>query len=258
MYTYLSKILPLFLMPLGLALLLLLVAFGLLHRKKLRSAAGVIILALAVLWTASTPFIADRLYRHMESFYPPVPIQSVPVRRCLVVLGGALGAVLPPRVEFDMNEAVDRIYKAAALYRAGKSPVVIVTGGNQPWSESKMSEADLMRDLLIEWGVPGEAILLEGSSQNTRENALYSKNIMDSISCEDALLVTSAAHMPRAAAAFRSVGLTVTPVSTDVRAPKQVIPILISFLPSADALAMTSSAIREWLGQKVYAWKGWN
>ena len=128
----------------------------------------------------------------------------------------------------------------------------------QPWSESKMSEADLIRDLLIEWGVPGEAILLEGSSRNTRENALYSKNIMDLIGCEDALLVTSAAHMPRAAAAFRSVGLTVTPVSTDVRAPKQVIPILISFLPSADALAMTSSAIREWLGQKVYAWKGWN
>jgi len=245
-------------MPLGLALLLLLVAFGLLYRKKLRSAAGVIILALAVLWTASTPFVAERLYRHMESFYPPVPMASVPVRRCLVVLGGALEAVLPPRVEFDMKEAVDRIYKAAALYRAGKSPVVIVTGGNQPWSESKMSEADLMRDLLIEWGVPGEAILLEGSSRNTRENALYSKNIMDSIGCEDALLVTSAAHMPRAAAAFRSVGLTVTPVSTDVRAPKRVVPILINFLPDADALAMTSNAIREWLGQQVYAWKGWN
>jgi uncharacterized SAM-binding protein YcdF (DUF218 family) len=153
---------------------------------------------------------------------------------------------------------VDRIYKAAALYRAGKTPVVIVTGGNQPWSESKTAEADLIRDLLIEWGVPAEAILLEGSSRNTRENALYSKNIMDSIGCEDALLVTSAAHMPRAAAAFRSVGLTVTPVSTDVRAPQRKLPILINFLPSADALEMTTDAIREWLGQQVYAWQGWN
>jgi len=245
-------------MPLGLALLLLLVAFVLLRRKKLRSAAGVIILSLAILWTASMPFIAQRLYRHMESFYPPVPIESVPVRRCLVVLGGALGAVSPPRVEFDMNESVDRIYKAAALYRASKAPVVIVTGGNQPWFESKTAEAELVRDLLIEWGVPGEAILLEGRSRNTRENALYTKNIMDSISCEDALLVTSAAHMPRAVAAFRSVGLSVTPVSTDVRAPKQATPILIDFLPSAYALEMTSNAIREWLGQQVYAWQGWN
>jgi len=257
-YVYLSKILPIFLMPLGLVSLLLLVAFGLLRLKKLRSAGGVIILALAVLWTASTPFIAERLYRHMESFYPPVPMVNVPVRRCLVVLGGALGAVLPPRVEFDMNEAVDRIYKAAALYRAGKAPVVIVTGGNQPWSEPKTAEAYLIRDLLIEWGVPADAILLEGSSRNTRENALYSKNIMDSINCDDALLVTSAAHMPRAVAAFRSVGLTVTPVSTDVRAPVRAIPLLINILPSADALDMTTDAIREWLGQQVYAWQGWN
>jgi len=258
LYAYLSKILPVFLMPLSLALMLMLVALVQLHRKKLRSAAGVIVLALAVLWTASAPFIAERMYRHMESFYPPVPIESVPVRGCLVVLGGGLGEVSPPRLEFDMQEAVDRIYKAAALYRAGKAPVVIVTGGNQPWSESKTPEADLIRGLLIEWGVPGEAILLEGRSQNTRENALYSKNIMDSIGCEDALLVTSAAHMPRAAAAFRSTGLRVTPVSTDVRAPKQVVPALMNFLPSADALVMTSNAIREWLGQQVYAWQGWN
>lgn len=258
MYAYLSKILPIFLMPLGFVSLLLLVAFWLLQRNKPRGAAGVIILALAVLWTASTPFVADRLYRHMESFYPPVPVESVPARRCLVVLGGALGAVLPPRVEFDMNEAVDRIYKAAALYRAGKTPVVIVTGGNQPWSESKTAEAGLIRDLLIEWGVPAEAILLEGSSRNTRENALYTKKIMDSISCDDALLVTSAAHMPRAAAAFRSVGLTVTPVSTDVRAPEEAVPILMNILPSAEALEMTTGAIREWLGQQVYAWQGWN
>ena len=258
MYAYLSKSLPIFLMPLGLVSLLLLVAFWLLRRKKPRIAGGVIILALAVLWTASTPFIADRLYRHMESFYPPVQTEKVPVRRCLVVLGGALGAVLPPRVEFDMNDSVDRVYKAAALYRAGKAPVVIVTGGNQPWAESKMAEADLMRNLLIEWGVPAEAILLEGSSQNTRENALYSKPILDSIGCDDALLVTSAAHMPRAVAAFRSVGLTVTPVSTDVRAPVRAIPLLLNILPSADALEMTTDAIREWLGQQVYAWQGWN
>jgi len=258
LYVYLSKILPIFLMPLGLVSLLLLVAFVLLRRKKLRSAAGVIILALAVLWTASTPFVAGRLYRHMESFYPPVPMENVPVRNCLVVLGGALGEVSPPRLEFDMGEAVDRVYKAAALYRAGKAPVVIVTGGYQPWSASKTPEADLIRGLLIEWGVPGEAILLEGKSRNTRENALFSKNIMDSISCEDALLVTSAAHMPRAAAAFRSVGMSVTPVSTDVRALKQVVPALMNFLPSADALEMTSNGIREWLGQQVYAWKGWN
>ena len=258
MYVYLSKILPLFVMPLGVVSLLLLLALAFLRSKKLRTAAGLLVLGLLVLWTASTPFVAGQLYRHMESRYPPTAMENIPVRGCMIVLGGALGAALPPRVDVDMGEAIDRIYKAAALYRAGKAPVVIVTGGNQPWSESMIAEADLIRDLLIEWGVSKEAIFLEGSSRNTRENALYSKNILDTVSCDNALLVTSAVHMPRAVAAFHSVGVNVTPVSTDVRAIDSGLPGVMDFVPSTDALAMTSDAIREWVGQKVYSWQGWN
>jgi len=259
MYVYLSKILPVFIMPLSLVTLLLLVALFLLRRNKLRTAAGLLVLALAVLWTASTPFVAGQLYRQIESRYPPMQMEDIPVRDCMVVLGGAIGGLLPPRVEIDMNDAIDRIYKAAALYRAGKAPAVIVTGGNQPWSKNYVAEADLIRELLIEWGVPTEAIFLEGSSRNTRENAVYSKNVIDSMNCKDALLVTSAAHMPRAAAAFNSAGVAVTPVSTDVRAVETLgLPGVMEFMPSASALAMTSEALREWIGQKVYAWQGWN
>ncbi len=47
-----------------------------------------------------------------------------------------------------------------------------------------VAEADLIRDLLMEWGVPKDAIFLEGSSRNTRENALYSKNILNAINCD--------------------------------------------------------------------------
>ena len=216
-------------------------------------------LALITLWITSMPYVAGHLYGAMESRYPAIPTSQVPVRGCMIVLGGALGAPLPPRVDVDMSEAIDRIYKAAELYGAGKAPAIIVTGGNQPWSASKVAEADLIRDLLMEWGVPREVIFLEGSSRNTRENALYSKNIVDAINCKNALLVTSAAHMPRAIAAFRSVGIAVTPVSTDVRVvASQGLPAFMDFMPSADALAMTSEGLREWIGQKVYAWQGWN
>jgi uncharacterized SAM-binding protein YcdF (DUF218 family) len=110
----------------------------------------------------------------------------------------------------------------------------------------------------MKWGVPKDAIFLEGSSRNTRENALYSKNIIDSISCESPLLVTSAAHMSRAVAAFQSVGVQVTPVSTDVQVVDGGLPGVMEFVPSAGALAMTSEAIREWIGLKVYGFNGWN
>ena len=135
--------------------------------------------------------------------------------------------------------------------------MVVVTGGNQPWSETQVAEADLIRDLLVKWGVPKDKIFLEGSSRNTRENALYTRNLLNSINCESPLLVTSAAHMPRAVAAFNNVGFNVTPVSTDVRVAGSRLPGFRDFLPSAGALAMTSEAIREWIGQKIYAMKGW-
>ena len=258
MYVYLSKILPIFAMPLGVVFFLLLVALIFLRRDRKRIAAGVLVLAMAVLWVASMPLTANMAYRNIESHYSPLPLDQVPAGGCIIVLGGVVGAPILPRIDIEMNDAIDRVYKAAELFRAGKAPYVIVTGGNQPWSESGVAEAELIREVLMEWGVPEDVIFLEGSSRNTRENALYSRNILNSISCEQPLLVTSAAHMPRAVAAFDSVGVRVTPVVTDVRVAGTGLPAVMDFIPSAGALAMTSEAIREWIGQKVYAMQGWN
>jgi uncharacterized SAM-binding protein YcdF (DUF218 family) len=258
MYVYLSKILPIFVMPLSVVLLLLLVALLFLRHGRRKTMGGFLALAMAVLWVASTPLVANLLYGSIESQYPAQPLDQVPVGGCVIVLGGVVGAPLPPRVDLELNDSIDRVYKTAELYRAGKAPFVIVTGGNQPWSASGTAEAELIRELLMEWGVPEDKIFLEGSSRNTRENALYSKNIINAINCEQPLLVTSAAHMPRALAAFDSAGVRVTPVTTDVRVVNDGLPPMTDFLPDATALAMTSDAIREWVGQKVYSLKGWN
>ena len=258
MYVYLSKILPLFVMPLSVVLLLLLVALLLFRSGRNRISAGFLVLAMVVLWVASMPLVAKLLYGSIESQYPPQPLERVPAGGCVIVLGGVAGAPIPPRVDIELNEAVDRVFKTAELYRAGKAPYVIVTGGNQPWSKSGPAEAELIRDLLMQWGVPEDVIFLEGSSRNTRENAIYSQNIINAINCEQPLLVTSAAHMPRALAAFDSAGISVTPVTTDVRVVNGGLPPMTDFLPDARALAMTSDAIREWIGQWVYSMKGWN
>jgi uncharacterized SAM-binding protein YcdF (DUF218 family) len=257
-YVYLSKILPVFVMPITVVMVLVVIGILLLSRGSVRSASGVLVAAVAVLWVASTPLIAEGLYGSLESHYPPRPLAQVPQSGCIVVLGGALSPPMNPRVDFEFGEPVDRIYKAAQLYRAGKGRMVIVSGGNQPWSSSAWAEADLTKDLLVEWGVPKDSIFLEGSSRNTRENAVYSKNLIESINCGSSLLVTSAAHMPRAMAAFRSVGVSVTPVSADVRVINKSAPAFVDFLPSAGALSMTSEAIREWVGQVVYRTQGWN
>jgi uncharacterized SAM-binding protein YcdF (DUF218 family) len=256
-YVYLSKILPVFVMPITIVMVLVVVALAMLARGRTRIASGALVAAVAVLWIASMPLVAEGLYRHLETRYPPLPLAEIPESGCIVLLGGVVSPPLAPRVDLELSEPVDRVYKSAQLYRAGKAQFIIVTAGNQPWSVSPWAEADLIRDLLQEWGVPHDAIFLEGSSRNTRENAVYTKNVIDSIHCETALLVTSAAHMPRAVAAFQAVGVSIVPVSTDVRVVDKGLPAAMDFLPSAAALAMTSEALREWIGQAVYRLQGW-
>jgi uncharacterized SAM-binding protein YcdF (DUF218 family) len=257
-YVYLSKILPLFVMPIGVTLFFALVALFLLRKGKPNFASAFVVLAFVYLWVMSTPIVGKNLYQRIESNYPAVPVSQVPEAGCMIVLGGVMGDAAPPRVDVEMYESIDRVYKTAELFNAGKAPYVIVTGGNQPWSRSREAEADLIKGLLVEWGVPEDAILLEGSSRNTRENAMFTKNLVDSIHCDDSLLITSAAHMPRAMAAFQVAGVSVTPVSTDVRVADSGHTTIMDFLPDAHALKMSSDAIRELIGQWVYEMREWN
>jgi len=258
LYIYLSKLLPLLVLPIGLVIDLLFIALLFLLKGWRRTAATFLVTAMLVLWGASTPFVAHTLLGKLEQDYPAVMITEIPVRQCIVVLGGTVEPVLPPRIDIDMHEGVDRVRKAAQLYRAGRGRVIIVTGGNQPWSPFTEPEADSMRTLLLEWGVPAAAIVLEGASRNTRENAVYAIELMNDMDCGEPLLVTSAAHMKRSVAVFATLGVTVFPVSADVRVVNNPNLTLLDFLPDADALNMTTDAMREWIGQKVYQAQGWS
>ena len=74
----------------------------------------------------------------------------------------------------------------------------MISAGNLPWRQARVSEAEQAAYLLKEWGVPSEALLIEGQSRNTYENAQRSKPIWDAYGFHSGLLVTSASHMPRA------------------------------------------------------------
>ena len=65
-----------------------------------------------------------------------------------------------------------------------------------------------MQRLAIRLGVPEAAIMLDDRSRTTYENAVSVKRVLGQASI---LLVTSASHMPRAAALFRKQGFDVTP-----------------------------------------------
>jgi uncharacterized SAM-binding protein YcdF (DUF218 family) len=252
---FLAKLLALVASPIGAVLLLCFLGLILVRRRAL--ARLLLVFAIVVLWTASMPAIANWLLAGLEAEYPPVAVDALPRADAIVVLGGALGQPLPPRIAPDLGEPADRIVHAARLYRAARAPNVLVAGGNLPWRMAVAPEAELVADLLAEFGVPRDAIVVETESRNTRENAVNSAAIMSERRWRTALLVTSGAHMPRAMAAFRRAGIAVTAAATDIRVRYPLFDGPLDFLPDAAALQRSSEAIRERIGLVVYRARGW-
>ena len=253
MTLFLSKLLPIFVYPLGLVIVLGLFAF--VRGKRIGRAA--LALALVLLWVASMPVLSNWATAQLEAEYPPVPIETLPHADVAIVLGGSIGQPLPPRITPDLSDAADRVLYAARIFRAGKVDRILVSGGNLPWEAGVKPESQLVSDLLIEFGVRPDAIFQDADSRNTHENAVNSAAIMHAQAWQSALLVTSGAHMQRALASFRHVGLNVIPAATDIRVVYPLYSSPLDFLPDASALAQTTEAIKEWIGLAVYRVRGW-
>ncbi len=247
---YLSKIATVFITPLGLCIGLTLFGLVLMSVRLRRTGAGFVVLGTALLWIAAMPVTARFVLGSLERQYPPVAMSSSPSADVAIVLGGAVGGPVSPRQTVDLGEASDRVYHAFELFRAGKVRMILISGGNLPWSPAAEPEAETIRKLLRSWGVPDEAIVTAGTSRTTAENAREVAALWPSLGFQSALLVTSAAHMPRALASFRKAGVPVTPSSTDIRVVNDPLDPL-DFLPDADALNRTGDAMKERIGYLV-------
>ena len=111
--------------------------------------------------------------------------------------------------------------------------------------------------MLEEWGVPPEAILIEGNSRNTYENAIETKKLMNSRQIDKILLVTSAFHMPRALATFKTAGIDAIPSPSSYSIVNYSRPQILEWIPSLGNLGKMQALIREKLGILVYRHRGW-
>lgn len=236
---YLTKLLTPFVYPLGAAILVGVIAFALSFTHWRRSARIFLAFALVALWIVATPALANWLNARLETQVPQVDLALLPQSDVVILLGGSQ----------------HRILHALRIYRIGKAPLIVISGGNP--SGAVVSEAQQNADILAELGAPRSALVLESESRTTRENAVNIAAMFKEHGWRSGLLVTSGAHMPRALAAFQKVGLSVTPAATDLRSwtPRTVS--LFDFMPNVEALAWTTSAIKEMIGLCVYRVRGW-
>lgn len=126
-----------------------------------------------------------------------------------IVLGPFLfdGAHLPNGQAIVRGENY-RFTQAIQLYQKGKFEKFLLSGNDN---------IDSARDHLMSLCIPAEDILIEGKSNDTYENALFSDRFLSQagILTNRILLITTASHMRRARKCFKKVGLEVTPFSVD-------------------------------------------
>mgnify|MGYP001024944557 CR=1 FL=1 len=263
MFVSLSKILPQLVYPLGLTCLFLLLAviFG----KSKRFFQSVIGICVVLLFVGGNRFVADALTRSLESKYSPITTEVH--SEIIVVLGGATESSDSPRQTVEINGAGDRVIYAARLYKQGAAPTVLLSGGYIEWlRERSTTPAEEMKELMVFFGVPEEALILQPKSQNTYEDALYSTEICKSLGISQVILVTSAQHMPRSVALFENQGLTVIPAPTDYVVTEarwnqysngNFLSFLANFWPTSGSLSQITNSLHEYLGILMYKLQGW-
>ena len=263
MFIFLSKFLPLFVYPLGLSCVLLLLAL-ISNNNQVRRRAF-IIAALLILWLSSTTGFSNLLARSLEWRYKPP--EEIPSGEVIVLLGGGTEPEAYPRSSVEINGAGDRVIYAARLYKEGKAPLILLSGGEITWmNDGSTTPAEDMAEILISMDVPPDALIVEDRSRNTYENSLYAKELLDERGISKILLVTSAMHMPRSVALFEAQGFEVMPLPVDFSVVENgsaenqngvLVTKILNIIPNASNLALTTNALKEYLGSFIYQLQGW-
>ena len=244
MFFILSKTLAILLEPLAHPYILLVLA-GLLHlmrrRRMMRICMGLAV-GLPLLY-ATLPLSTLPLRMLEDSYEVPKITGQVDG---IVVLGGHTGSgwISETRGQAQQNGAADRLTKSIMLHRQQPQATLIFTGFSGQLSHRGWNEAEITRRLLAELGVPTTGVLFEVTSRNTWESAVNSLKVAVPQPGSRWILVTSAAHMPRAVATFTAAGWDgIIPYPADFRTAKDK-PALFKFKAGTDA-------VRNWLHEYV-------
>ena len=240
---YLHKILPTFVLPIMLVIIVILI--GLIKNKK-----KIIYIAIGVLYILSTPIFSNNFFKLVEGSEYRKPISAIDSADAIVVLSGML----------EINEVgdstyiewgdPDRFFGGIALFKAGKAQKLVFTGGKMPWDMAKKTEGVVLKEYAISNVIPSEKIFVTKDVENTADETVAVKELISP--SKRIILVTSAFHMYRAKRLFEKQGFIVITYRVDYKASRNSTLPLMAFLPSAGNIELTETGIREIFGRLFY------
>lgn len=256
---YVAKILGAFVVPPGLYLTLIAGLLVWIHWTRRRDetdappglagVAAVLWVLFALVYLTSISPTRRLLAAPLEHAHPPIPAGARP--DAIVVLGAG---VIPRSPECPAGTSLTQTTLKRLMYARGLSlrlGVPVILSGGDPFDRSDTTEGDAMRSELLGLSVEPTRIVVEGRSANTLQNARFVRDIARARGLARLALVTSALHMPRAVATFRSAGLDVIPAPTDYTSLTSPTT-LADFLPAGGNLNLVEVAVREYVGLAYY------
>ncbi len=243
---YLHKILPTFILPIMLFIIVILIGL-IMNKKKL------IYIAISVLYIISTPIFSNNFFKIVEGCEYRKPISTIDSADAIVVLSGMLGINEVEDLTYIEWGDPDRFFGGIALFKAGRSQKLVFTGGKMPWHNVNKSEGEVLKEFAISNGIPKENIFVTKDVQNTADEVLAVKELLRTN--KHIILVTSAYHMFRAQNLFEKQGFKVIPYNLDFKVARNSKVNILDFLPSADNLQLTEIGLREILGRLFYLHK---
>lgn len=241
--------------PLFVGMTMIAVGLVLVLFRNRKAAVWTLGVSLAWFWLWSMPIVGGWLVLPLEEDYPVQLAEDMPDADAIAIMGGGVwGSTNYPYA--SLKDGADRAWHAARLWKAGKAPIVIPSNVNAELCDIK---------LLVDLGVPREAVILENQAVNTEENAKFVRDILTQgrKGAEDAekltvLLVTSACHMRRSLYMFKKYApeIECIPAATDYQAlPWKDEPFKWrSILPDIGAFAKNNAFIHEYIGYYGYKW----
>ncbi|MSO54169.1 MAG: YdcF family protein [Rhodospirillales bacterium] len=215
MFFELSKILWWFVDPANLLLAALIVGTVLLWTRQRRLGVTVVSIAMGLVVAVAVLPVGDWMTQALENRFPP--LHKLPDKIDGIV---ALGGVVDPwiskaRGHVSLGGTVERLSEFAALASRYPDAKLVFTGGSGRLMSQELKEATLAAPFLDLLGLDPTRLILEDQSRNTYENAVLSRDLVQPKPDETWVLITSAAHMPRAVGCFRQAGWTVIPYPVD-------------------------------------------
>lgn len=254
MFFVLSKTIGLVVLPIVLATILF-ALFVLLRHRRPRLAWALFWVAFLGLYALSTRPVADLLLLPLEGRFEDA--QRPRDADAIVVLGGTLNLGRSTTERAEMHSAGDRLLEAVLLAKQMPNAVLIFSGGSGDLFDQSKREAPLLKVYAVRLGIPEDRIRVDDRSRNTHENAVETKRILDAEGARSVVLVTSAYHMRRALGCFHAIGLAPIPCAVDFQNCHPSYRRPLAFVPGAENLVDSTSAIREYVGLVVYSLRGY-